>query len=230
MLASDLHNPEFMNPQNPDSMLSVEFHWHEAEDVLASEREGKIVKLPKQPYVRIQRPGDMTSIVEVAVREDHKRRWPEKWLYWQMKEGLVDTGREVPGWKIDEWTHLNPEQIRELKFKRFYVVEQIAGASDSQIQGIGMGGIGLREMARQALRERMGSETKQALEEKDAKIAQMEERMARLEAALAKPPEVTTSTVTVDEREFLAEQYKAKHGKNPHPKMHIDKLRAKVNG
>ncbi len=29
MLASDLNNPEFTNPSNPEAQLFVDFFWHE---------------------------------------------------------------------------------------------------------------------------------------------------------------------------------------------------------
>ena len=188
-IASDLSNKNFLGSVNPDSLLHVEFYWHEPEDMNKSMEAGKIVKGPKMPYVRIQAPGDKTSTIETPVRDEHKRRWPEKWLYWQMKEGMIEGGGEVPGWKLEEWTHLNADQVRELKYLRFSVVEQIAGASDEQIQKLGMGGLGLREVARQALRNRMGAEVKEELSKKDAELAEMRERMARLEAALLAKPE-----------------------------------------
>lgn len=188
-IASDLNNKNFMGSVNPDSLLHVEFYWHEPEDMNKSMEAGKIIKGQKIPYIRIQAPGDKSSVVETPVRDDHKRRWPERWLYWQMKEGMIDSA-DVPGWKLEEWTHLNADQVRELKYLRFSVVEQLAGASDEQIQKVGMGGLALREAARQALRNRMGAEVKEELSKKDAELAEMRERMARLEAALlAKPAE-----------------------------------------
>ena len=114
MLATDVNNPAFVNPQNPDSLLFVQFYWNEPEDVHASEKAGKIVRGKRQPYIRIQRPGDTTSIIEVAVREDHKRRWPEKWLYWQMQEGLIEGSADVPGWPLEKWDAINGDQVRDL--------------------------------------------------------------------------------------------------------------------
>lgn len=192
MVASDLNNPAFMGPINPDTLLHVEFYMHEPEDVHKSEAAGKIVRLPATPYIRIQNPGDKTSVVESPVLERHKQRWPDKWLYFQIKEGLVEGAVEVPGWKVEEWTHLNPEQVRELKYLRFSVVEQVAGASDEQIQKLGMGGLGLREAAKQALRARMGAEVKEEMQKKDAEILAlkesnriMEEKFAKFEAFMA---------------------------------------------
>jgi len=188
-IASDLNNPNFVGPVNPDSMLNVEFYWHEPEDVHKSEAAGKVVRLPRMPYVRISAPGDHTSVMESPVLESHKRRWPDKWLYFQIQNNMVEGAAEIPGWKIEEWTLLSPEQVRELKFMRFSVVEQIANASDGQCQKMGMGGYGLREQARLALRERMGAHIKEEMDKKDAELAKMrknQERMQKqLEALLA---------------------------------------------
>lgn len=195
MLASDLNNPAFVGPVNPDSLLAVEFYWHEPEDVHKSEAAGKIVRLPSMPYVRISNAGDHTSVMESPVLESHKRRWPDKWLYFQIQNNMIDGAvMEIPGWKIEEWTHLNPEQLRELKFLRFSVVEQIANASDAQCQKLGMGGYGLREAARLALRERMGASVKAEMDRKDAEIARqgsaieaLQKQMQELMEAAAKP-------------------------------------------
>ena len=192
MLASDLNNPAFVGPVNPDSMLSVEFFMHEPEDVHKSEAAGKVIRLPATPYVRIQQPGDHTSIMEAPVTERHKQRWPDKWLYFQISNNMVEGAAEIPGWKIEEWTQLTPDQVRELKYMRFTVVEQIANASDSQCQKIGMDGMSLREKARLALRSRLGVELKQEMDAKDAKISALEndnrelkEKFAKFEAFMA---------------------------------------------
>ena len=174
MLASDLNNPAFVGALNPDAMVSVEFYWHEQEDVHKSEVAGKVVRLPKMPYVRIQTPGDHTSIIETPATSHHKQRWPDKWLYFQIENNMIEGAAEIPGWKIEEWTHLNPDQVRELKHMRFTVVEQIANASDAQCQKIGMSGMSIREAARQALRARLGVDLKQEMEAKDAKISALE--------------------------------------------------------
>lgn len=221
MLASDVNNPDFVNPQNPDSLLHVEFYLHKPVDQWETEQEslrqgkkvivyqkefvlvqdgmdelGNGVKVPRMvpkftgkdkvvPYVRIMRPGDQTTILEVEVREDHKRRWPERWMYFQMQEGLIEM-QKVPGWQIEEWPYLadKPQLMHELKYSRFQTVDQIAGASDSQVQKLGIGGMGLREQARVDLRGRVAKDAMAEIHKKDAEIAEMRERMAKLEAAV----------------------------------------------
>lgn len=191
MLASDLNNPDFIGAMNPDALLYVEFYWYEPIDKWKSDhesaRQGKrvVIKGPKQPFVRIMKPGDQTTIIETAVREDHKARWPEKWMYWQMSEGLID-GDKVPGWQLEEWPYLQdkPQLLRELKFTRFQTVDQIAGASDAQVQKLGVGGMGLREQARVDLRQRVARDAMDEVKKKDREIAELNDRLAKLEAAL----------------------------------------------
>jgi len=178
MLASDLANPEFVNPQNPDALMHVEFFWHEPVDKWESERIGKEVRGPRQPFIRIMRAGDQTTMLETPVRDDHKQRWPQKWLAWQMKEGLIEGATNVPGWPLEDWGALNPDQLHELKYLRFSTVEQLAGASDAQVQRMGMSGIGLRERARQAIKDKAREEVRGELEAREREIQELRERDA----------------------------------------------------
>lgn len=188
MLASDLNNPEFVNPINPDTLLHVEFFWKEPVDKWKSEQAGKEVRGPRAAYIRMMKPGDNTSIIETPVRDDHKARFPRLWLAWQMKEKLIGgAADEVPGWPLKEWGVLNEAQLHELVFLRFHTVEQLAGASDAQLQKLGMGGVGLRERARAAIKAKNRSEYETEMKAKDAELAKMQERLAKLEASLAKP-------------------------------------------
>ena len=186
MLASDLNNREFVNPMNPDDLLTVEFFWHEPVDKWESETQGKEVKREKQMWVRIFNPADRHSMYQNAVRDDHKVRFPRQWMRFQIENGQATGGEEAFGWKLSEWPGLKENELLELKYMRFETVDQLAGASDSQLQKLGMGGIGLRQRARDALRERHASEFKGELEKKNAELKQMQERLAKLEAIAAK--------------------------------------------
>jgi len=180
MLASDLNNPEFVNPKNPDDLLHVEFYWHEPIDEWASAEQKREVRRPRIPFVLIMRAGDNTSIIRTPVRDDHKARWPRKWLAWQMQEGLIEGNVDVPGWRLEDWPVLTPEQLHEMKYLRFSTVEQLAGASDSQIQRLGMGGIGLRERARAALKEKTEHEIEAAVAERDKELAELRKEVQEM--------------------------------------------------
>lgn len=200
LLASDVANPEFVGAQNPDSLLHCEFYMHNPVDKWASEeasyKEGRTITIRKYkaevPFARIMRPGDSTSIIETEVREEHKRRWPNQWLYFQMNNGMLDEGAQMQGWKLQDWDELKdqPEQVRDLNYKRFYTVEQLAGASDGSVQGLGIGGLGLREKARKSLRDKIAADVTSRIDEKDKAIATLQEQVAQLLAAQQAKPDV----------------------------------------
>lgn len=235
MLATDLNNTEFVGAKDPDSGLYVEFYFEEPVDAWASREQSQaqqrkvVVKLAKQPFVRIMVPGDKTSEYTAAVTEAHKQRFPRQWLAWQISEGLVGGDGDIPGWKLSEWDELSPDMVRELLYLRFQTVEQLAGASDKQIQGVGIGGLGMREKARAALRNKMGAETREAMEERDRENADLKARLARLEAfvlsqggavAAPAPAAATDETPTPEETTLPpAATAKVKRGAAPAPQL-----------
>lgn len=182
MLASDLNNKEFIGAvNNPDDMLHVEFYMHKPIDKWASEAAGKRIYLSERPYVRIMRPGDKETMIEVEANDMHKARFSRHWHFFATNEGLVEV-EDIPGWKLADWDEFReqPDILRELNHMRFITVEQLAGASDAQIQRVGMAGPGLREKAKRALSLRINEATKQAINERDAKIAALETQNAEI--------------------------------------------------
>lgn len=157
--------------QNADSQLHVEFY-HFKDDPYKGE-----------PFVRIMIPGDKTSIVEQRVREDHKERFPRQWLYFRMKneEGKTEIfGTPLRSWHENLPADLTRNQLEELQILKFQTVEQVALASDSQMQRIGMGGAGLRERARTYLQNKNRSDDATELQETKDKLADLEAKMAML--------------------------------------------------
>lgn len=186
MLASDVNNPEFMNPSNPDEALFVQFFMHDpivhrATPTTKEQRLGKRI-----PYVRIARPGDQTTVIEAAVRDSHKIRFPKQWMAFQVREGLLEAPPAI-GWKLEEWDEIKDQEnlINQLRFNRFETVEQIAGAADAQLQNLGIGALGLREKARAAIKARNRTEFDAEMKNKDKQINELMERLARLESAAA---------------------------------------------
>jgi hypothetical protein len=167
---------------NADSQLHVEFY-------LSDEKEYKDV-----PFVRIIVPGDKTNIVEQPVREDHKERFPRQWLYFQMKN---NTDGPVAGVPLEQWNIAAPDeltrnQLAELQILKFQTVEQVATASDAQIQRVGMGASGLRERARSYLIRKNKSEGQSELEDTRKQLAELQVQMQALMAMRkpGRPPKV----------------------------------------
>jgi hypothetical protein len=162
---------------NGDEQLHVEFF-------IAKDMDPK---WDGKPFVRINIPGDKTSIVEQPVREDHKARFPRQWLYFQMKQSEAD-GPQLLGTPLDTWRTESPEDItkghiEELRILKFQTVEQIAAASDQQLQRIGMGGPGLRERAKAYLNRKTRTETQVELDQTKKQLEELQVQMAELLSA-----------------------------------------------
>ncbi len=184
MLASDDNNPEFVNAKNPDSMLQIEFSDYAALDKWATEQTGVKTYLKEFPYVRISVPGKEGNEIFRPAMEIDKKKWPQQWLYYQMQTGKAPEAGNIPGWQIKDWREISADQLRELNFKRFYTVEQLAGCSDAQAQGIGMGGFALRTRAQEALGARNQSTAAKMLAERDTELATMKAQMAEMQAMM----------------------------------------------
>lgn len=167
---------------NADSLLHVEFYLSED-----SEWKGR-------PFIRIVVPGDKTNVIEQPVREDHKERFPRQWLYFQMKqnekEGVVLPGTPLAVWAQESPEDLNRSRMEELQILKFQTVEQVATASDAQIQRVGMGAAGLREKARLFLNRKTRSDSMAELENTRKELDELKAQMAQLLGAkkVGRPP------------------------------------------
>lgn len=220
-LESDIGNQNFSGAKDPDSLLHVEFYWDEGLDQNLTESESikaqKLVRVkkPRSIYVRIMVPGDKSSIIERSKEGRDEVRWPKQWRWFQMQEGLVARNENDIGWKIEDWDELSDDERRELKFKRFYTVEQIAGANDAQINMMGMGGPGLRIKAIQALKARSGAAT--AVKEKE--LQELKDQVAKLTALISAgaqpasptpPPMAEAAPPAEKPRRTMSDEHKAK--------------------
>jgi hypothetical protein len=163
MLDSDVNNA--------DNGLHVEFYHFTEKDI-------------EKQFVRIQNPGDKLNIIERPVEEEDKRRFPRQWLYFQMKNGEGQVlGTPLANWHKEFPDELNKGQLEELQILKFQSVEQLATASDSQLQKVGMGSTGLREKARLYLTNKNKSESTKELEKTRAELDELKAQMAELLAA-----------------------------------------------
>ena len=154
---------------NADSQLFVEFYVFDREPY-----KGK-------PFVRIMIPGDKTSINEQMVADHHKQRFPRQWLHFQMQNDDAPViGTPLMQWNRDDPEEFNEMQLAELQILKFQTVEQLATASDAQIQKVGMGASGLRERARVYLTKKNQSKNSSELEETRSELAELKAQMAML--------------------------------------------------
>lgn len=181
MLASDLNNPDFIGATDPDSKLHVEFFINERKDKIGPDG-NKLTDYEGKPFVRIMVPGDQTSIYEQPAKEHHMRRFPRHWLAFQAAQQgdarLIGTPLEA--WNLAKPDDLGGDQMRELQALGFRTVEQVAMASDHQMQRVGMGGVGVRARAQGWLDSRNRGEAHAELAETKRQLAEMQAMIAQL--------------------------------------------------
>jgi hypothetical protein len=151
MLASDLNNPDYANPQNPDSLLNVSFYVKALPNEFKTEQE-KRPMFDEVVMIKIIPPGDGLNIIDTPARDDHKRRFPRHWEYFERMHGKDNLQSGTP---IEQWPLLGVAQVAQLKAMQFSSVESIAGAPDEKLNRMGMAGgmspFALREQAKRFL-------------------------------------------------------------------------------
>src|SRR5574343_68146 len=100
--------------ENSNSVLSVRFYQKAVPNEFRSTAEGRPVS-DMRDFVIIEIPGNQTLRVDTYEKED----------------------AEVSDTLLKDWPLLNSAQAEELKHYKFYTVEQVAEASDMQINSIG---------------------------------------------------------------------------------------------
>jgi len=91
----------------------------------------------------------------------------------------------VDGTPIDEWSAINLAQKAALKAMSFMTVEMLAGASDTQLQKVGMGGFELRTKAKAFLDASAGSAEAQKYAVENERLKSDIEDLKRQVAELA---------------------------------------------
>lgn len=164
-------------PQLDDSKLRVRFYTEQVLMGLKSEQAGYPVFEPV-PFVSILVPGDIgNEVCRKATEADKERFLP----LWQQYEANQD--QTVQGTSLDAWPFLNETHKHQLRYLGFTSVEQIAGASDQQLQKVGMGGFEMRTKAQAFLEAQKDSEAAQKYAQLAADTQrQLDEMRAQLAA------------------------------------------------
>lgn len=198
-LASDGENPNFIGKHNPDDTLSVMFYSKPLRNNYRSEQEARPC-FDNVDMVKIHMPGDDKLIIDTAVREEHKVRFPRQWTHYQSKS--AGDQRLIGKTPIGEWPRVDAAMAEELRAMKFIAVEDVANASDAALQRIGMVAgmqpFAFREAAQRFLRlakteaaetaadtrlKEMEATHAQERDQMQAQMRAMQEQLARIAAA-----------------------------------------------
>lgn len=198
-LETDVANPNFAGPRNPDDLLWVQFSTRAMQNTYLSAAQGRPI-FEDQLWVEIRVPGNQLLTIETPALEEHKRRFPRQWAYFQQTHST--DGQNI-GTPLSQWPILRPSQIEELRALKFYTVENVAFASDEQIGRIGM----LAGMAPMSFRERaklylegakqhsLAATQQEEIKARDAEIAALKTSQAEAEARHAQEMEEIRSLI-----------------------------------
>lgn len=171
-----------------NSSLVVRFYERPVLQEYESDVEGRPIHKMRD-FCEVVIPGVVPNKIDTFANEEHKRRWPDLWeRYLRAKERGETEG--YVGTLLSDWPLLNAAIALELKHYHFHTVEQIAAASDQQIEGIGMcAGMAphsLRDKAKAYLaKAKDGAESTHMVTElakRDQQIADLTEMVQRLAA------------------------------------------------
>jgi len=192
---------------NADSRLQVRFYKRSVHQEQESMDAGRPI-YKEFDFVHICVAGDSLTEIDTYALANHKTRFPIQWANYMNRQGAND--EEVVGTPIAEWPLVSKSQAEELRAMKFHTVESIATASDLQLQRMGMAAgmspyafrdkakaflnlatsaaeTDKREQEINALKEELAKknlETVKMKQETDAKLAQMQDQMAAILAAV----------------------------------------------
>ena len=166
---------------NPDSRLNVKFYQRAISNEFKSALEGRPI-MEMADFIIIEVPGDNLTVIDTFAADEHKKRFPIQWARYQNEK----TDGDIEGTLLHDWPVLNAASAAELKHFRFYTVEQIAQASDAQLNTLGMAAgmspLALRDKAKAFLASAKGS----ALVQQQAdELRKRDEELAAVKAQLA---------------------------------------------
>ena len=190
---------------NPDSRLNVKFYQRAINNEFKSNLEGRPI-MEMRDFIIIEVPGDNLTVIDTYAVDEHKKRFPVQWARYQNEK----TNGDVEGTLLHDWPILNAAIAAELKHFKFYTVEQIALASDAQLNTLGMvagmSPLGLRDKAKAFLSSAKGSALVQQqadeLRKRDEELSAMKAQLAELTNIMNQPkamPKKAKAEETIEE-------------------------------
>lgn len=177
MIASDAANPNFMGAHNPDAALVVKFYSKAVHQPFKSEKAGRPI-YEDVDYIQIFTPGNQLNIIDTPVRFEHKKRFAQQWAMYESGKG---TGMEM-GTPVRQWPFLSSAQAEEFHGAKFFTVEQIANASDQQLQSMGMIGGMNPIMVRERAKAFLGQAAQNApIESQAQENAELKQQLAAMQ-------------------------------------------------
>jgi hypothetical protein len=156
-----------------DASMHVIFYKRAVHHPLKSSQAGRPI-YEGVDFVRIQQPGERLNIVEREAQENDKRRWPQHWNAYAGGKDQVPSGTPL-GLLFPR----HPEIERNMQALGFMTVEQLANASASAIDAIGMNGQDYVNYAQNYLKGAAGGANFHQMQRENEEIRRKNERLEK---------------------------------------------------
>lgn len=141
---SDFRQPTSINWNGPgreygmvnyasDSSVNVVFYTRSVRDEIKSKEERRPIHHDVE-YIRMQHPGETSTVIDRPVKEEDRHRFPQKYQQYLHKKTQIPEGTP-----IDLLFPNNPSVADNLKGFGVYTVEQCSSMSAHAVHNIGMG-------------------------------------------------------------------------------------------
>lgn len=129
-------------------------------------------------YVEWQKKGDPRHCGGGKIRVIQKHE-PAVWEALKPAYEAWKKGEDAPvnGTPIDVWPPVTKRMAQHLKMQGLRTVEDIAGATDADLERMGMGGVSLREKARTYISLKGGAQSASMLADRDKRIEALETQL-----------------------------------------------------
>lgn len=216
MLASDEINPAFVGARDPDAALIVNFYVKPVQNPFKTTKAGHPV-FEDVIYVRIDVPGVKDMQVDRPARSDDQKRFPKQYQHFvNVTQG---DSREI-GTPLSEWPLLTRSQAEEFRSLKFFTIENVANASDQNINAMGMLGGMSPYMLREKARDFLQAATAKSVPDQLAKLASdnaaLREQLSKLiqnAAPQAASPSSASQSATTPSPAVTAVPEKRKRGR-----------------
>lgn len=128
-----------------DDLNLVMFYKRSCFNQVASTQAGRRIYEDKN-YIKIQQPGDKTTVIDRPVQHSDAQRWPHQWEQFSKDETQTPIGTPI-GLLFPR----HPSIEDNLRAIGIMTVEQLANLNDTGIAAIGMGGLDYVNFAKQYL-------------------------------------------------------------------------------
>lgn len=177
----NLTNQAFGGPQDPgDRSLYIKFYTRPWEKKARSLEEGRPI-FEDTEFIQIVQPGNPGAVIDRPIDAQDRSRFAAQYAHYKIQGSDVQIGTP-----LEQWPAITRSQVEELKFFKCYTVEQLALASDGNMQNfMGIQQLRLRAQAWLATVKDSAAAEKLAAElgERDSEIQILKEQVAALIAS-----------------------------------------------